>query len=54
MEFPEKQPNKLGTAIDGLQMSIRCPTSGGQTCNQEAAVQRIFHLKRSGFFIFWH
>ena len=24
--------------IDGLQMAIKYPTSGGQTCNQEAAV----------------
>ena len=36
--------------IDGFQMSIKRPTSGGQTRNQEAAVQRTFHLERSSFF----
>ena len=25
-------------AIDGFQMSVKCPTSGGQVRNQEAAV----------------
>ena len=36
--------------IDGLQMSVKRLTSGGQTCDQEAAVQWIFHLERSSFF----
>ena len=36
--------------IDGFQMSIKRPTSGGQTRAQEAAVQKIFHLERSSFF----
>ena len=36
--------------IDGFQMSIKHPTSGGQTRNQEAAVQQIFHLEKSSFF----
>ena len=35
---------------DGLQMSIKCPTSGGQTHDEEADVQRTFHLERSSFF----
>ena len=26
--------------IDDFQMPIKCPTSGGQVCNQEAAVQQ--------------
>ena len=38
------------TAIDGFQMSIKRPTSGGQAHAQEAAVQQIFHLERSSFF----
>ena len=33
--------------IDASQMPIKCPTSGGQARNQEAAVQRTFHLERS-------
>jgi len=36
--------------IDGFQMSIKHPTSGGQACAQEAAVQQIFHFERSSFF----
>ena len=36
--------------IDGFQISIKCPTSGGQMRDQEAAVQQIFHLERSSFF----
>ena len=36
--------------IDGFQMSIKRPTSGGQARAQEAAVQQIFHLERSSFF----
>ena len=35
--------------IDGFQMSIKRPTSGGQTRDQEAAVQRTLHLERSSF-----
>ena len=31
-------------------MSVKRPTSGGQTCDQEAAVQQTFHLERSSFF----
>ena len=41
---------KHGGNIDAFQMSIKCPTSGGQTCDQEAAVQQTFHLERSSFF----
>ena len=37
-------------SIDGFQMSIKRPTSGGQARDQEAAVQRTFHLERSSFF----
>ena len=36
--------------VDGFQMSIKRSTSGGQACDQEAAVQLTFHLKRSSFF----
>ena len=36
--------------IDGFQMSIKRPTSGGQTRDQEAAVQQTFHLERNSFF----
>ena len=36
--------------IDGFQMSIKRPTSGGQVRAQEAAVQQIFHLEKSSFF----
>ena len=36
--------------IDGFQMSIKHPTSGGQACDQEAAVQWTFHLEKSSFF----
>ena len=32
-----------------FQMSIKCPTSGGQTRDQEAAVQQTFHFDRSSF-----
>ena len=35
-------------------MSIKHPTSGGQVRAQEAAVQQIFHLVRSNFYIFQH
>ena len=35
-------------AIDGFQ--IKRPTFGGQTRDQEAAVQQTFHLERSSFF----
>ena len=37
----------LAVSIDGFQMSINHPTSGGQTHDQEAAVQRTFHLERN-------
>ena len=40
----------LISGIDGFQMSIKRPTSGGQARTQEAAVQQIFHLERSSFF----
>ena len=36
-------------SINGFQISIKRPTSGGQTCDQEAAVQQTFHLERSSF-----
>ena len=29
-----------------ISMSNKCPTSGGQTADQEAAVQQTFHLER--------
>ena len=32
------------SSIGGLQMSHRCPTSGGQTHNQKATIQWTFHL----------
>ena len=38
--------------IDGFQMPIKRPTSGGQAHDQEAAVHRAFHLVRSNFFYF--
>ena len=37
--------------IDGFQMSIKRPTSGGQTYNQEAAVQQTFYLRTSFFYL---
>ena len=42
--------NVMVTAIDGFQTSIKRPTSGGQACDQEAAVQQTSHLERSSFF----
>ena len=36
--------------IDGFRMTIKRPTSGGQTRNQEAVVQHTFHLERSSLF----
>ena len=36
--------------IDGFQMSIKRPISGGQMRNQEAAIQWTLHLERSSFF----
>ena len=37
--------------IDGFQISTKCPTSRGQTHNQEAAIHTVaFHLERSSFF----
>ena len=41
---------RYGSAIDGFQMPIKRPTSGGQVRDQEAAVQQTFHLERSSFF----
>ena len=38
------------SAIDGFQMPIKRPTSGGQACDQEVAVLCTFHLERSNFF----
>ena len=35
--------------VSKCRMSIKHPTSGGQTCNQEATVQRTFHLERTSF-----
>ena len=37
--------------IDGFQMSIKRPTSLGQARIQETAVQQIFHLESSSFFL---
>ena len=36
-------------AIVFINVNLR-PISGGQTCDQEAAVQWTFHLERSSFF----
>ena len=36
-------------SINGFQISTKRPTSGGKTLNQEAAVQRTFHLERNSF-----
>ena len=36
---PEQGVETTIVPIDGFQMLIKCPTSGGQTCNKEAAVQ---------------
>ena len=36
--------------IDGFQISSKCPTSGGQTHDQEAAVQWTFQLERESIF----
>ena len=51
----------MGWSIDVFQMPIKHLTSGGQACNQEAAVQQTFHLVGSIFslreaasFIFQH
>ena len=42
-------------AIDGFQMSIKCPTSGGQVCNQEAAVySEPFSLREAASSIIQH
>ena len=49
LQLPHKDA-RVSTAIDGFQMSIKRPTSGGQTHDQEAAVQRTFHLERNSFF----
>ena len=46
---PNKQRHVKSLPIDVFQMSIKHPTSGGQTHNQEAAVQWTFHLERSSF-----
>ena len=40
----------LTTVIDGFQMPIKCSTSRGQPCDQEAIVQWTFHLVRSNLF----
>ena len=45
----QKVKLSLNNAVDGFQMSIKCPSSGGQACDQ-AAVQQTFHLERSSFF----
>ena len=37
-------------AIDGFQISIKGPTSGGQMHDQKAAVEQTFHFERSSFF----
>ena len=36
--------------IDGFQMPIKPPTSGGQAHDQEAVVQQTFHFVRNSFF----
>ena len=41
---------RWGGGIDGLLVSTKHLTSGGQTSDQEAAVQRTFHLERSSLF----
>ena len=45
-----KETGGGGADIDGFQIPIKRPISGWQTCHQEAAVQRIFHLQRTSFF----
>ena len=40
----------LSHLVNGLHMSIKCPSSEQQTCEQEVAV----HFDRSSFFIFQH
>jgi len=42
----------LMLVIDGFQMSIKCPTSGGQTHDQELTVQWSFHFRERAFFSF--
>ena len=39
------------SSIGGLQMSHRCPTSGGQTHNQKATIQWTFHLWEKQFLL---
>ena len=34
----------------GIKMSYKCPTSGEQTSDEEAAVQQSLHFKKSSFF----
>ena len=38
--------------IDGFQMSIKNPTSGGQMCNEVVVVQQTFSFERSFFYFF--
>ena len=40
----------LTTVIDGFQMPIKCSTSRGQPCDQEATIQWTFHLVGSNLF----
>ena len=42
-------PHK-STCIDGLQMSVKRPTSRGQTWDQKVTEQWTFHLERSKSF----
>ena len=50
------QPSRLRGAdrvsppIDGFQMSIKCPTSGGQMRDKQAAIQQSYHFERNSFF----
>ena len=50
------QPSRLQGAdrvsppIDGFQMSINCPTSGGQMRDKQAAIQQSYHFERNSFF----
>ena len=48
-QLVSREGSRDGGSIS-LQMSIKHSNSGGQMCNQEAAVHWAFHFKRSSFF----
>ena len=41
---------RIGHTIDGFQMSVKRPTSRGQMCHEEAAIQWPYHFERNSFF----